>query len=126
LLLTAHERSLPVTEANELSQRLVAILAADVAGYSRLMAEDERATVAALDAARALFRSQIEGNRGRVVDMAGRQVSTISKQRWQPGNWAVQWDGRGADGRSVSAGVYFVQMELDGRPLGQQRLALVR
>jgi len=62
----------------------------------------------------------------RVVDMAGRQVSTISKQRWQPGNWAVQWDGRGADGRSVSAGVYFVQMELDGRPLGQQRLALVR
>ena len=62
----------------------------------------------------------------RVVDMAGRQVSTTPKQRWQPGNWAVQWDGRGADGRSVSAGVYFVQMELDGRPLGQQRLALVR
>ena len=29
-----------MTEANELSQRLVAILAADVAGYSRLMAED--------------------------------------------------------------------------------------
>ncbi len=36
----------------DLKQRLAAILAADVAGYSRLMAADERATVAALDAAR--------------------------------------------------------------------------
>jgi adenylate cyclase len=46
----------------ELKQRLAAILAADVAGYSRLMAADERATVAALDAARKVFRSQIESN----------------------------------------------------------------
>jgi hypothetical protein len=43
-----------------LEQRLVAILAADRAGYSRLMAADERATVAALDAARAVFRHQVE------------------------------------------------------------------
>ena len=41
---------------SDLKQRLAAILAADVAGYSRLMAADERATVAALDAARAVFR----------------------------------------------------------------------
>ena len=34
-----------------LRQRLVAILAADAAGYSRLMSADERATLAALDAA---------------------------------------------------------------------------
>lgn len=33
-------------------QRLAAILAADVAGYSRLMAADERATVASLDGKR--------------------------------------------------------------------------
>jgi adenylate cyclase len=37
-------------------KRLMAILAADAAGYSRLMAVDEAATVAALDAARAVFR----------------------------------------------------------------------
>ena len=58
----------------ELKQRLAAILAADAAGYSRLMATDERATVAALDAARAVFRAQIESNRGRVIDMAGDSV----------------------------------------------------
>lgn len=54
--------------------RLVAILAADAAGYSRLMAADASATVAALDAARAVFRTQIEANQGRVVDMAGDSV----------------------------------------------------
>jgi len=53
---------------------LAAILAADVAGYSRLMSLDERATVAALDAARAVFRAQIDANRGRVIDMAGDSV----------------------------------------------------
>jgi adenylate cyclase len=58
----------------ELKQRLAAILAADAAGYSRLMAANDGATVAALDAARAVFRGHIERNRGRVVDMAGDSV----------------------------------------------------
>jgi adenylate cyclase len=58
-------------------QRLAAILAADVAGYSRLMAADERATVAALDSARAVFRTQIESNQGRVIDMAGDSVLAV-------------------------------------------------
>ena len=57
--------------------RLTAILAADAAGYSRLMAVDESGTVAALDAARALFRVRIEANRGRVVDMAGDSVLAV-------------------------------------------------
>jgi adenylate cyclase len=60
-----------------LRQRLAAILAADVAGYSRLMAADERATVAALDAARKAFRSHVEANRGRVIDMAGDSVLAV-------------------------------------------------
>ena len=60
-----------------LKQRLAAILAADVAGYSRLMAADERATVAALDGSRAVFRSQIEANQGRVIDMAGDSVLAV-------------------------------------------------
>jgi len=42
-----------------LKQRLAAILAADAVGYSRLMAGDDRGTVQALDAARAVFRSRI-------------------------------------------------------------------
>ncbi len=58
-------------------QRLAVILVADVAGYSRLMAADERATVAALDAARAEFTAQVEAHQGRVIDMAGDSVLAV-------------------------------------------------
>ncbi|HLX81717.1 MAG TPA: adenylate/guanylate cyclase domain-containing protein [Burkholderiales bacterium] len=61
----------------ELKQRLAAILAADVAGYSRLMAADERGTVAALDAARRVFKARIDTSQGRVIDMAGDSVLAV-------------------------------------------------
>ena len=60
-----------------MKQRLAAILAADVAGYSRLMAADERATVAALDVARSVFKNKIAANQGRVIDMAGDSVLAV-------------------------------------------------
>jgi adenylate cyclase len=59
------------------TRRLAAILAADVAGYSRLMGADEAGTLARLDACRALFRAHIEGRGGRVVDMAGDSVLAV-------------------------------------------------
>jgi TolB-like protein/class 3 adenylate cyclase/Tfp pilus assembly protein PilF len=61
----------------ELKQRLMAILAADAAGYSRLMAADEHATVEALEAARKVFASQIGTRQGRVIDMAGDSVLAV-------------------------------------------------
>ena len=60
-----------------LRQRLAAILAADVAGYSRLMAADDRGTVAALDAARRVFKAHIEASQGRVIDMVGDSVLAV-------------------------------------------------
>ena len=62
---------------SDLRQRLAAILAADAVGYSRLMSLDERATVNALDAARKVFRTHIESNQGRVIDMAGDSVLAV-------------------------------------------------
>jgi DNA-binding transcriptional LysR family regulator/class 3 adenylate cyclase len=62
---------------SEFRHRLAAVLAADAAGYSRLMAADERATVVALDAARAVFRIHIEAHLGRVIDMAGDSVLAV-------------------------------------------------
>ncbi len=61
----------------DLKQRLAAILAADAVGYSRLMSLDERTTVAALDAAHAVFRARIEAQQGRVIDMAGDSVLAV-------------------------------------------------
>jgi len=67
----SHDVELPT------KQRLAAILAADVAGYSRLMGVDESATVKALDAARAVFKTRIESADGRVIDMAGDSVLAL-------------------------------------------------
>ena len=57
--------------------RLLAILAADATGYSRLMAADEQATVAALDAARGVFAQQVRAHAGRIVDTAGDSVLAV-------------------------------------------------
>ena len=60
-------------------QKLAAILAADVAGYSRLMEAGERATMATLDAYRAVFQAGVAGHGGRIV---GRdQADTMSRHR---------------------------------------------
>jgi len=58
-------------------RKLEAILAADVAGYSRLMQQDDEATVASLEAYRAVFREKIQARRGHVVDMAGDSVLAV-------------------------------------------------
>ena len=67
----------PAVGTDVLRSRLLAILAADVAGYSRLMSLDERATVAALDRARAVFGEEILAHGGRVIDMAGDSVMSV-------------------------------------------------
>ena len=62
---------------SEGNRRLQAILAADVAGYSRLMQDDDEATVATLETCRGVFRDRIQAGRGRVVDMAGDSVLAV-------------------------------------------------
>jgi len=55
-------------------RKLVAILAADVAGYSRLMADDEAATLRALNESRDVFRRRTEAHGGRLIDTAGDSI----------------------------------------------------
>jgi adenylate cyclase len=52
-------------------RKLTAILSADAVGYSRLMAEDENATVKTMASYRELMSSLIKQHRGRVVDSPG-------------------------------------------------------
>lgn len=61
-------------EAPSLDRRLVAILAADVEGYSRLMAMDEEAALATLSAHRAAVDELILAYRGRIANTAGDSV----------------------------------------------------
>lgn len=59
---------------NELRRKLTAILSADVKGYSRLMAEDEEATVRTITAHREAITIVIQKYRGRVVDSPGDNI----------------------------------------------------
>ena len=52
-------------------RKLTAILSADVAGYSRLMGEDEDLTINTLTGHREMMTSLIEHHKGRVVDTPG-------------------------------------------------------
>ena len=52
-------------------RRLAAILSADAVGYTRLMADDELATVRAIGACREQIAGQVARHRGRVVDAPG-------------------------------------------------------
>src|SRR5262249_11176520 len=57
-----------------ITRRLAAILAADVAGYSRLMATDEEATLRTLDAYRRTISDLIGEHAGRIFGGAGDSV----------------------------------------------------
>src|SRR5438034_8690908 len=54
-----------------MERKLTAILSADVKGYSRLMGEDEEATIRTLTAYREVITTFIQQHRGRVVDSPG-------------------------------------------------------
>ena len=55
-------------------RKLAAILSADAAGYSRLMSDDEAATLRSLNESRDVFRKRIESHGGRLIDTAGDSV----------------------------------------------------
>jgi adenylate cyclase len=55
----------------DFKRKLTAILSADVVGYSRLMGEDEAATVKTLETYKGVMFSLIKQHRGRVVDSPG-------------------------------------------------------
>ena len=55
-------------------RRLAAILAADVVGYSRLMQDDDQATLRDLTERRALFAGRVAARRGRIVNAPGDSI----------------------------------------------------
>ena len=75
------------------TRKLAAILSADVQGYSRLMGDDEVATIRTLTTYREVMTTLIEQHHGRVVDSPGdnllaefaRAVDGVEgAERWGP------------------------------------------
>ena len=68
-------------EEPSIQRRLAAILAADIAGYSRLMHEDEAATVRDLKAHQSVILPLIGRHGGRVIDTAGDGIRLVCLAR---------------------------------------------
>jgi hypothetical protein len=47
----------------------------------------------------------------KVFDPAGRVIRNLVESSMKPGRYAVTWDGKANDGRTVSAGIYFYKLE---------------
>jgi adenylate cyclase len=60
-----------MSENVRVQRRLAAILSADVAGYSRLMGDDEVATIRSLSEYQAVISEIVAAHHGRIVDMPG-------------------------------------------------------
>src|SRR5215204_4973328 len=66
--------TVPPQQEQRVERRLAAIFAADVAGYSRLMSQNEAGTLRALAAAREVMDGLIRDHGGRIANTAGDSV----------------------------------------------------
>jgi adenylate cyclase len=69
--------------APPIERKLAAIFAADVAGYSRLMGEDEVGTMRTLTAHREVMDRLIAQHRGRIANTAGDSVLAEFPRSWR-------------------------------------------
>jgi class 3 adenylate cyclase len=91
---------------DQVERRLAAILAADVAGYSRLMGADEEGTLKTLTLYRGVMTQLVEEHQGRVVATAGDSLlaefsSAVQAVRSAQAGLLV---GRGRQGDDVDGG----------------------
>jgi len=63
-----------VMASSDVQRKLTAILSADVQGYSRLMGDDEAATVETITAYRKIFFRYVKEYRGRIVNAPGDSI----------------------------------------------------
>lgn len=70
----------------------------------------------------ALTGSPVAGGQVRIYDLRGRCVRDLGSLGTAP----LRWDGRDAQGRQVSAGVYLLRAECPGRPALVQRIVRLR
>jgi hypothetical protein len=52
-----------------------------------------------------------------IADVLGRTVRLLAEDTRGPGVHQIEWDGRGASGRSAAAGVYICRLTVEGQTL---------
>ncbi len=61
-----------------------------------------------------------------VIDVRGRLVRRLGPWSLAPGTFALEWDGRGDDGRAAPDGVYFARLQVGPRTMTRRLVLLSR
>jgi flagellar hook assembly protein FlgD len=61
-----------------------------------------------------------------IIDVAGRIIATQSALASRPGVNQMEWNGLDAQGREVSAGIYWARLSIAGRAVGTRKFLVVR
>lgn len=62
-----------------------------------------------------------------IYNVLGSKVRTLVKERQQPGEYRVIWDGRDDEGKDLASGVYFYRLKVSGIPFIEgKKMVLIR
>jgi len=62
----------------------------------------------------------------KIYNLKGQLINTTSLDPAKTGEQIIHWDGRDSAGRSCGNGIYFLQLQIDGRKLDSRKVTLIR
>ena len=62
----------------------------------------------------------------KIYNLKGQLINTTSLDPAKTGEQIIHWDGRDSAGPSCSNGIYFLQLQIDGRRLNSRKVTLIR
>lgn len=61
-----------------------------------------------------------------IYNTKGQSVKSIAKQNLNPGLTSVFWDGKDSMNNNVGSGIYFYRLSLDGNPIANRKMILMK
>ena len=60
----------------------------------------------------------------KIYDSSGKLIRTLVEGERKAGKYSLTWDGKDEDGKTVSSGAYFYQLDRDGEMKTKQAILL--
>ncbi len=61
-----------------------------------------------------------------IYNIKGQRVRRLIDAQLSSGHYTIVWDGKNDSGKTVSSGIYFYQLQIDGTPIASRKMLLVK